>query len=136
MVAPKSCGPRPWLRLRSSSCPRVLRGCRRSRSELDELGIAGRDAEVLEQRCGGVPQVVDLNHPQAMCGAEHDRASRQRVVRMMGPLSVTAMVCSLCAALAPLAVRRVHPSGSVTYSSVPPEISMGSMAITRPGRSR
>lgn len=26
----------------------------------DDLGIAGRDAEVLEQRSGGVPQVADL----------------------------------------------------------------------------
>jgi hypothetical protein len=35
-------------------------------------------------------------------------------VRTTGPSSVTAMVCSLCAARLPVAVRRAHPSGSVT----------------------
>jgi hypothetical protein len=36
-----------------------------------------------------------------------------RSVRTTGPSSVMAIVCSLCAARLPVAVRRVHPSRSV-----------------------
>jgi hypothetical protein len=32
----------------------------------DELSVAGRDAQVLEQGRGGVPQVVNLDQPQAV----------------------------------------------------------------------
>ena len=89
----------------------------------------------LGQRCLLAPHallpVLDAGEPEATAAVRGDQA-----VKTTGPSSVTAMVCSLWAALAPLAVRSVQPSGPVTYPSVPSEISMGSMAITRPGRSR
>jgi hypothetical protein len=32
----------------------------------DELSIAGRCAQVLEQRGSGVPQMINLDHPKVM----------------------------------------------------------------------
>lgn len=52
---------------------------------------------------------------------------------MRGPVGVMATVCSTWAARVPSVVRRVQPSGSVVWVSVPPAMSIGSMARTRPG---
>src|SRR5215207_1852167 len=52
-------------------------------------------------------------------------------VRIRGPSSVTATVCSQCAAREPSAVTTVHSSSSTTVFVVP-RVSMGSMASTEP----
>lgn len=68
--------------------------------------------------------------PEARHGAEDGS------VRISAPSSVIAMVCSLCAERAPVALRSVHPSsGSVTRRSVS-RITQGSSARRRPGRRR
>ncbi len=62
-------------------------------------------------------------------------AGDQLAVSTTGPSSVTATVCSKCAAREPSALRRVQPSGSNTILSVP-SMNHGSIANTSPGRSR
>ncbi|KPG87021.1 hypothetical protein AEQ27_03625 [Frigoribacterium sp. RIT-PI-h] len=49
------------------------------------------------------------------------------------PAACTAIECSQCAGSEPSRVLTVQPSSWVTVS-MPPEVTMGSMAITRPGR--
>ena len=51
------------------------------------------------------------------------------------PSSVMAIVCSLCAVRLPVALRRVHPSASVTSSAVS-AMTQGSSASSSPGRRR
>src|SRR6266540_1738231 len=63
--------------------------------------------------------------PQPLCQA--------RAVRTSAPCSVTAIVCSKWAASVPSAETTVHRSVS-TRVGHSPAITMGSMAITRPGR--
>src|SRR3954463_12674373 len=53
-------------------------------------------------------------------------------VRIRGPSSVTATVCSQCAAREPSAVTTVHSSSSTTVLVVP-RVSIGSIASTEPG---
>src|ERR1700730_11473156 len=53
-------------------------------------------------------------------------------VRIRGPSSVTATVCSQCAARDPSAVTTVHSSSS-TAVFVVPRVSIGSIASTEPG---
>ena len=60
---------------------------------------------------------------------QESHSANYKAVRITGPSSVTAMVCSLCAARLPLAVRKVHPSESTLSSSVPSATSIGSRAI-------
>lgn len=58
-----------------------------------------------------------------------------QAARMRGPLRVMATVCSTCTDGLPSAVAIDQPSSSATTSS-PPSVNIGSMAITRPSRSR
>src|SRR5690349_2733507 len=57
-----------------------------------------------------------------------------RLVNTSGSASVTAMVCSKCAARLPSRVTAVQPSSS-TFTSQLPIVTIGSMASTMPGRS-
>src|SRR5947199_749068 len=57
-----------------------------------------------------------------------------RLVSTSGPLSVTATVCSKCAARLPSWVTAVHPSSRIRTSQLP-MVTMGSIARTMPGRS-
>src|SRR2546426_3890378 len=57
-----------------------------------------------------------------------------RLVRTSGSASVTAIVCSKCAARLPSRVTAVHPS-SRTFTSQLPIVTIGSIASTMPGRS-
>src|SRR3989475_4287921 len=54
-----------------------------------------------------------------------------RLVSTSGPLSVTAMVCSKCAARLPSLVTAVHPSSRMR-TSYEPIVTIGSMATTMP----
>src|SRR5471032_1365506 len=56
-------------------------------------------------------------------------------VSTLGPVSVTAMVCSQCEEIFPSRVTTVQPSGSTSTSCVP-KLIIGSMARTIPGRKR
>ena len=71
-------------------------------------------------RADGNGERIDDQEPQS---------ATYKAVRTTGPSSVTAIVCSLCAARLPLAVRKVHPSESTLSSSVPSATSIGSRAI-------
>src|SRR5207249_4910772 len=57
-----------------------------------------------------------------------------RLVSTSGPLSVTATVCSKCAARLPSWVTAVHPSSRIRTSQLP-MVTIGSIARTIPGRS-
>src|SRR6266566_4699319 len=59
----------------------------------------------------------------------------QVVVRILGPLSVTATVCSKCADSDPSWVTTVHLSSSVRIAE-PPILIIGSIAIVMPGARR
>ncbi len=64
---------------------------------------------LLDQRSTGHQQAY--GHGQRIVDQESQSAN-YKAVRINGPSSVTAIVCSLCAARLPLAVRKVHPSES------------------------
>lgn len=71
--------------------------------------------------------------PTADGARPHGRA-RPGPVRISAPSSVMAIVCSLWAVLQPVALRRVHPSASVTSRAVS-AMTHGSRASSSPGRS-
>jgi hypothetical protein len=43
-----------------------LQGYRQTRMREDELGIACGDTKLLQQGCGGMPQMVQLDDPQSV----------------------------------------------------------------------
>src|SRR5512133_3924685 len=58
----------------------------------------------------------------------------QSKVRISGPLSVIATVCSKCADNRPSTVTDVHPSAN-TFTSYDPSLTIGSIASTMPALS-
>src|SRR5436305_7929383 len=72
-----------------------------------------------------------------LLGNDQGRATNDafHCVKITGPFLVTATHCSKCALELPSTVTAVHLS-SKTFASGPPELTMGSIASTRPSRSR
>lgn len=97
------------LRVYRSSTHAAL-GRKRVAYEDPGLVLPGPERVLLEPAPHGGRGV----RPRPMCpAAGWERIRRQGRVRIRGPSSVMAMVCSMWAARLPSMVRRVHPSGSV-----------------------
>ena len=79
---------------------------------LDPVDMALHDARVPGEGETG-PQEVGLGRTSATKPRLQVLRSGQGRVRMRGPSSVTAMVCSMWAARLPSVVRRVQPSSAV-----------------------
>src|SRR5215471_5435322 len=76
--------------------------------------------------------VIRFINTRAVTSARSIGKDPYYTVRIRGPSSVTATVCSQCAAREPSAVTTVHSSSSTTVLVVP-RVSIGSMASTDPG---
>src|SRR3989442_7765578 len=71
---------------------------------------------------------------EAPSDEDEGRSPPPSEVRTSGPLSVTAIVCSKCAARLPSLVTAVHPSSRI-FTSNEPIVTIGSMASTMPALS-